>query len=290
MAEKAKKTGKKKRKKKARKRVPSKSDNAKKAPTAKSKQKKTKIKAKKKKLKRQLLELEIEEKKLQAESATKEAAEKITGTQTYLKYSSLPEPVKYFLLFLVLSIITVVAGMLLFSIALALGGNTENEVTVLPTTNPTTTTTTTTHSTTTYTTTTSSTTQTTTTTVPQIVCTPPYMRFGLGCCLDKDDNKICDQDEVAETTTTSTTLADYVRCNDDMECGPTRVEYTCKDGDVHRVTVTHFCRNPGTRASVCETNLAEEMVDPCGPTQQCIEGRTKCKNKYAPSNFIQSTV
>lgn len=28
------------------------------------------------------------------------------------------------------------------------------------------------------------------------VCNPPYMRMGISCCLDKDDNNICDSDEV----------------------------------------------------------------------------------------------
>ena len=28
-----------------------------------------------------------------------------------------------------------------------------------------------------------------------IVCDPPYIRFAAGCCLDANENKICDQDE-----------------------------------------------------------------------------------------------
>ncbi len=28
-----------------------------------------------------------------------------------------------------------------------------------------------------------------------IVCSPPYIRYAAGCCLDKDENAVCDQDE-----------------------------------------------------------------------------------------------
>jgi len=34
-----------------------------------------------------------------------------------------------------------------------------------------------------------------------IVCNKPYMRFGTGCCLDANDNKICDNDEKGEIKT-----------------------------------------------------------------------------------------
>ena len=31
-----------------------------------------------------------------------------------------------------------------------------------------------------------------------IVCNDPYMRFAFGCCLDKDKNKICDNDQIID--------------------------------------------------------------------------------------------
>ena len=34
-----------------------------------------------------------------------------------------------------------------------------------------------------------------------IVCNEPYMRFGTSCCLDKNNNDICDNDEQEEATT-----------------------------------------------------------------------------------------
>jgi hypothetical protein len=37
------------------------------------------------------------------------------------------------------------------------------------------------------------------------VCNKPYILVGEDCCLDTDDNSICDSDETSTTTTTSTT-------------------------------------------------------------------------------------
>ena len=39
-----------------------------------------------------------------------------------------------------------------------------------------------------------------------IVCKKPYMRFELGCCLDENDNAICDQDEDEKVKSINTTL------------------------------------------------------------------------------------
>lgn len=100
-------------------------------------------------------------------------------------------------------------------------------------------------------------------------------------------NSICDTDEVRETTTT--TLSDYVRCFNDLDCGPPRLEYKCGENDVYRVTVTYSCRNAGTRVSDCETNVVEDMVEHCGAHQQCYvsrDGSGVCKDRYAESNFL----
>jgi len=39
-----------------------------------------------------------------------------------------------------------------------------------------------------------------TTTVERVVCNPPYIRVGRECCLDRNENGICDRDEPAGTT------------------------------------------------------------------------------------------
>lgn len=39
-----------------------------------------------------------------------------------------------------------------------------------------------------------------------IVCNDPYMRHGTGCCLDKDDNNICDSDETTSSNSAGTIL------------------------------------------------------------------------------------
>jgi sporulation protein YlmC with PRC-barrel domain len=34
--------------------------------------------------------------------------------------------------------------------------------------------------------------------IQEVICNPPYMRYGLECCLDANNNTICDRDEVLE--------------------------------------------------------------------------------------------
>ncbi|MFH1054538.1 MAG: hypothetical protein V1744_00430 [Candidatus Altiarchaeota archaeon] len=131
------------------------------------------------------------------------------------------------------------------------------------------------------TTSTSTSSTTSTSTTPQlIICKAPYIRFGLGCCLDVNGNRICDSDEYSTTT-----LSDYIFCSSDAQCGATRVEYACRNGDVHRLTFTFFCRHPGARTSTCERNVIDDTTDICSADEQCVSGRDKCQKNWVPSNF-----
>lgn len=133
-------------------------------------------------------------------------------------------------------------------------------------------------------TTTSTTTTHTTTTQELIVCASPYIRYGLGCCLDRNSNGVCDLDEGFVPSTT-TTLG-FTWCTFDSDCGSTLVQHICRDNDVHRITVTYFCRNPGSMTSTCERKVLDDMVDHCVPTlEQCVKGKTRCQDGWAPSNF-----
>jgi hypothetical protein len=183
--------------------------------------------------------------------------------------------------FIALSIFVVLAGMTVFYVMIMLSTGSSGEEAAEPTTSTdtTSTTTTTTHKTTTTTTMTT----TSTTTIHGIVCLPPYIRFGLGCCLDVNGNDICDSDE---TQTTTTTLADYVFCRRDSDCGTTRIEYVCAGKNVHRLTFAFFCRNPGLRSSTCERNAVDDIVDECEPNEQCAKGKEVCVPNWAPNNFV----
>ena len=125
-----------------------------------------------------------------------------------------------------------------------------------------------------------SSTTTTVSTLPP--CPRPYIQVGGDCCLYEDGDRICDRDEREDTTTTSPR---YVLCRSDADCGPTRVEYACLGGGVHKVTVSSFCVNPGSRGSRCERNLLDEPVDECGPGEHCISGRPSCAASNTESNF-----
>jgi hypothetical protein len=185
------------------------------------------------------------------------------------------------LTFIALSIFVVLAGMSIFYMMIMLSSSPSGEETVDSTTSTytTTTTTTTTHKTST----TSTTTISASTTSEGIVCLPPYIRFGLGCCLDVNSNDICDSDD---TETTTTTLSDYVFCLKDSDCGATRVDYTCRENNVHRLIFTFFCRNPGLRSSTCERSALDEIADQCEPNEQCAKGKELCIPNWAPNNFV----
>jgi len=57
------------------------------------------------------------------------------------------------------------------------------------------------------------------------VCNKPYMWVGNDCCLDKNDNKICDKDE---TTTTTTFMTPTTSTNQDVS---TSSKYTVSSGE-----------------------------------------------------------
>lgn len=127
---------------------------------------------------------------------------------------------------------------------------------------------------------TTTTSTTTTSTMRTVICQRPYMRFGLGCCLDTDGNGICDLDE-----TPSTTLSDYVICHRDSDCGPTRVEYACRMGDVHRITIDNTCIRAGEPGSACDRSVLDELVDACGQLEHCVGGKQKCQQSWGPGTF-----
>jgi hypothetical protein len=56
---------------------------------------------------------------------------------------------------------------------------------------------------------------------PGVVCSPPYIRYGTGCCLDQNGNKICDSDErgsagAANVSAATTKAVDANPCNDSV--------------------------------------------------------------------------
>lgn len=133
-----------------------------------------------------------------------------------------------------------------------------------------------------------STTSTTTSSLEAIVCEPPYMRFGMGCCLDKNVNDICDSDEVDEMISTTTTVVEFIRCKKDSDCGPTRIEYRCDANTLVKQTITNFCLDAGTYKSVCEPKAMDEVINKCEPSEQCyIRGdNAYCKKKTAENNLF----
>ncbi|MBD3262636.1 MAG: hypothetical protein GF334_13365 [Candidatus Altiarchaeales archaeon] len=117
----------------------------------------------------------------------------------------------------------------------------------------------------------------TTTTV--FACNPPYIVRGSDCCLDRNENQVCDEDEttttVKQTTTTektqttekpttttakptttikptTTTTTIYIECHDSSDCGVKKTELVCYNNDVYEQTSTPICYRKGTPDSECK--------------------------------------
>ena len=130
---------------------------------------------------------------------------------------------------------------------------------------------------------------TTTTTEP---CPQPYIFVGNGCCVDANNNGICDSEEMAttttttiprppstsistttsttvsttSTTTTSTTTTLKIRCKVNQDCGETLEERVCWYDGIYSKTTTKICGNPGRPAAFCK----EKVIMGITPIVKCV--------------------
>jgi hypothetical protein len=98
----------------------------------------------------------------------------------------------------------------------------------------------------------------------EIVCNPPYIRFGDGCCLDADGNGLCDTDETLTQSTTNpartTTLPTVT------------LRQTTSTTQAHTTTTVSSPRTTTTAAPTCFDgiqNQGEEYIDCGGPCEYC---------------------
>ncbi|MBN2014333.1 MAG: hypothetical protein JW778_04060 [Candidatus Altiarchaeota archaeon] len=127
----------------------------------------------------------------------------------------------------------------------------------------------------------------------EIVCNKPYILVGNECCLDVNDNKICDVDETTTTstttsttitttsttsTTTTTTTTLPIACFINSDCGQRIEEKVCYRGDVYIRLVTPICMKPGKLESYCIQRIsfsgASIDTEPT-PFERCSRG---CEN------------
>jgi hypothetical protein len=115
-------------------------------------------------------------------------------------------------------------------------------------------------------------------TTTSLACDRPSVLIGADCCLDNNNNGVCDVHEGSTTTvpvvlittttraeetttipptTTTSTLGD-IACYKSSDCGVNGKKvvkyYTCQpklDGGIYRRYIEYACRNPGTAASIC---------------------------------------
>jgi len=115
----------------------------------------------------------------------------------------------------------------------------------------------------------------TSTTLPQIEqCRSPLVRIAGECCMDADNNTLCDELVIPVSSTTSTLIA----CSTNSDCGNQTQIRICYKGDVYLQQVTPICQKPGTPEVRCvyRTSLVGETITTAAiPVERCFKG---CEN------------
>jgi hypothetical protein len=130
-------------------------------------------------------------------------------------------------------------------------------------------------------------------------CQPPYIPMGETCCLDKDDDGLCDSQQkkkniepsvttsnplptttviTSSTTIQSTTTTVRIICRINSDCGEQIEELVCYRGDVYKQRITPVCKLPGTFHSSCiekTTLVGQSLISKPRPIESCSQG---CKN------------
>ena len=122
-----------------------------------------------------------------------------------------------------------------------------------------------------------------------VVCTQPYIRVGRECCLDQNDNQICDRDEATETTTattpttqptqqTTSTIKRHLDCENGM-CVQKEGEGAdeCQaDGDCKHMRCDNgYCvqtNGPGEDECLIDNQCRHKV---CNETNYCVEVMSK---------------
>ena len=132
-----------------------------------------------------------------------------------------------------------------------------------------------------------------------LVCNDPYIRVGSGCCLDENQNSVCDEDEEAETTSkpsetkinqaTTTIKAQATTvptttspgaassstlkyaCEKNEDCPePTYGSKRCSGKNVVQDKTTFKCSKPATLDAKCIGSIKTETVEGC--SERCVGG------------------
>lgn len=114
--------------------------------------------------------------------------------------------------------------------------------------------------------------------VIQPVCNKPYILVGTDCCLDKNDNSICDKDEIEESKveetkeTKSAVVGDVFPCEDECNFEGQK----CEDNKVIK------CVNSDNDVCKEKTTIKECTVnEKCDTTKnECIIKPTVCTNLF----------
>ncbi|MBU0763166.1 MAG: hypothetical protein KKD39_09090 [Candidatus Altiarchaeota archaeon] len=135
----------------------------------------------------------------------------------------------------------------------------------------------------------------------EIVCDPPYLRVGADCCLDRDQNRICDRDEQpvrattlpVRTTTaparTQTTVAVPSLCSSDSDCSGPSEMVVCRGSQVVKVAIGYVCNNPATVRAECVGKTDVTVLQTCASDEVCVWGICLPEDEYSDYSETPTT-
>lgn len=132
-----------------------------------------------------------------------------------------------------------------------------------------------------------------------VQCEPPHMRVGNECCLDINNNQICDLDEeVVEaststtnpeplpqpvwipphstTATTSSTTTTSIACTMHTDCGEDWEYLRCYRGSVYSYVESPRCLHPGQLNAECTWKSDMTVYEKCEQWETCVNA--ECVN------------
>ena len=142
----------------------------------------------------------------------------------------------------------------------------------------------------------------------EVVCNPPYIRFGAECCLDENANQVCDRDEqvkalaaetsstvpastmpvtstvaktasltqttVPATTSVLATTSISIACYNFSQCpADQQGKLRCDGNAVKRDDTTFYCAYPGTEKAECKGKVKAKTISTCGAGERCVGGQ-----------------
>ncbi len=135
---------------------------------------------------------------------------------------------------------------------------------------------------------------------PVVTCPYNQQHIRGECCLDTNNNNICDREEwsinkptsgrdkdvVSIVKVTTTTIQEKTKCRKNVDCGLIKEYNKCIGEKLYSIRETPTCIKPGRKKGRCVNTITKKIFKKCGRKSLCIED--KCVKKTKNKNTIQN--